>query len=82
MRPVHEAAQLVPFIEPAETDPVADGDRDPGCNVDVVRDQQRIPVSKLQYEALVTCPVIVVRNQAFDEARVFDPTSGIAFPVA
>lgn len=53
MRPVHESTQLIPFVQPPERDPVANGDRNPCRQVEVVRNKQRAALADLDDEPLV-----------------------------
>ena len=62
MRPVHEATQVVPFVKPAKTHPVANGDRDTFRDIDVVSYQQGPVVRELQYEPLMADAVDVIGN--------------------
>ena len=53
MRPVHKSAEVIPFVHAAKGDPVADGDRNAFCKVNVVRHQHSLPVAQLQDKALM-----------------------------
>ena len=53
MCPVHETAEVIPFVHAAKGDPVADGDRNAFCKVNVVRHQHSLPVAQLQDKALM-----------------------------
>ena len=82
MCPVHEPAEVIPFIHAAKSDPVANGDRNALRKIDVVRHQQRLPVPQLKNEALMARAVVVIRNQSFDESGVFNPTPCIFLVIA
>ena len=81
MCPVHEPAQVVPFEHSPESDAVADADRHPPCDIDVVRNQYRLPARQLHYESLVPRFLAVVRQQPDYVARVLDPVAVIALTV-
>ena len=60
MRPVHQAAEIVPLVHAAKLEPVAQSERDPLCQVDVVCDQQGLTVPHANNEPLMPGIVIVV----------------------
>lgn len=53
MRPVHEAAEVVPLVHATKSDPVTNGDWNPAGKIYVVSNKQRLPAAQLQYEALM-----------------------------
>lgn len=70
MGPVDGAAILVPFVLAAELDHITDLERrNARCDVDVVRDEQRLAGVQAQDEALVPIAVVVVRERSIDFAR-------------
>ena len=63
--PVHDAALVVPFVDAVELDRIADRQRvDARREVDVVRDQDRLPRTRSQDEALVAAAEAVVAEDA------------------
>lgn len=60
MCPVHEPAQVVPLVHTPESDTVAETDRHALCNVQVVRNEYRLPAGQLHYESLVPRVLAVV----------------------
>ena len=77
--PVHEPAEVIPLVHAAHDNAIAEADGDAFGEVEVVRDQQRLPFADINDETLVTRAFIVVMQQAADEARDFDPPPVIAF---
>ena len=47
VRPMHQPAQLVPLVQTAKFNPVTDTDRHTFGQIDIVRDQQRVPIPDL-----------------------------------
>ena len=71
MRPVDDAALVVPFVLAAELHGVAHCQTaDPRSDVDVVSHQERLTGRKTQDETLVTPAVCVIRQDSVDYARV------------
>lgn len=60
--PVHDTAQVIPFVQAPETYPVAQAERYPLGHVEIVRNQQRLPAAEAKHEPLVTGTVIIVRH--------------------
>src|SRR6185503_3113279 len=61
MRPVHDAAPVIPLVHAVERDLVADGQRvDARCHVDIVRDQERMPGVEREDESLMAVALDVV----------------------
>lgn len=79
MRPMDQAAQIVPFVHTANRHAIAQSHRNAFGQVDVVRDQHRNAVTDVDDEALMTGTVIVIRQQPTNEARNLDPGTRIAF---
>jgi hypothetical protein len=57
---MHQAAKIVPLVHAAKPEPVAQSERDPLCQVDVVCDQQGLTIPHAYNEALMPGIVIVV----------------------
>lgn len=60
MRPVHQPAQVVPLVEAADEHPIAHAERHAAREVNVMRDQQRLPLTDVDNEALVALAIVVV----------------------
>ena len=60
VRPVHQAAEVVPLVHAAELHAISKADRYTVGQVDVMRNQQRVATAQLQDEALVTIAVAVI----------------------
>ena len=58
--PVHQPPEVVPFVHTAKFEPIAQADRHPFGQVDIVGDQQRAALRKLQNEALMAISVAIV----------------------
>ena len=82
VRPVQQAAQVVPLVQAAHAHAVAHADGHAICDVDVVRYEQRLAIADVNNEALVACAVLVIRQKAADEARDFDPPPVFGLAVA
>ena len=78
MRPVHEAPEIVPLVHTAYDDAIAESDGDTHRELEVVGNQQRLPIADVDDESLVTRVVIIVMQKAADEARDLDPPPVIA----
>jgi hypothetical protein len=78
MRPVNQAAEIIPLVHAANTNPVTQSDRDPVREIDIMCDQQCSAVTDIENEALMPRVVIVVRQKARDETGNFDPRAGVA----
>jgi hypothetical protein len=76
---VHETAEFVPLVQAADVDAIAHADGHALSQVDVVGDEQCLPVADIDDEPLVLRAVVVVTQQAADEARDFDPPPVVAF---
>ena len=79
MRPVNEPAQIVPFVHATNVHSVAHAKGHPFGEVDIVGDQQGPAGADIQYESLMPRAIVVIRQQAFDEAADFDPRARVAF---
>ncbi len=53
MRPVHQPTQVIPFVHPAKSNLVTHAGGHPVGKIDIVRDQQRLPVTRIQNDTLV-----------------------------
>ena len=82
MGPVHEAAKIIPLIHAAHVDAITHADRHAFREIDVVGDQQGLAVADIDNEALVSRIVVVVTQEAADEARDFDPPPIVLLRVA
>lgn len=82
VRPVHQAALIIPFVNAAEADSITHANRHALRQVEVVRNQQRLAPRQLQYEPLVPDALVIVRNQADDVAGIFDPAVVVRLFVA
>jgi len=78
MCPVHEAAQVIPFIHAPNLHAIAHTNRNAFGQVDVVCDEQRYAVTNIEDETLVTRTVIVIRQQSRHNALDLDPGACIA----
>ena len=66
MRPVHEAAQIVPFVHPTNVYPVAYTNGNAFGEVNIVYHQQGPAGAYVQYESLVPRAIVIIRQQALD----------------
>ena len=80
---MHQPTEVIPLVDAAKMQPVAQSDGYPLRDVGVVGDQERLAVPQADDETLVLRAVlaVVVRQQALDETRVFDPAAGIGFRI-
>jgi hypothetical protein len=76
---VHEAAEVVPLVHATHANAITHADRDPLGKVDIVRDQERLVIADVDDKALVPRTIVVITQQAADEACDFDPPPVIAF---
>lgn len=60
MRPMHQAAKIIPLVHAAKPEPVAYAERYPLCQVDVVCDQQGLTIPHADNESLMPGIVIVI----------------------
>jgi len=79
MCPVHEAAQIVPFVHPTNIYPVAHANGNTFGEVNIMNHQQGPAGAYVQYESLVPRAVVIIRQQALDEPADFDPRVRVAF---
>ncbi len=82
VRPVNEAAEVIPFVDAAELDAIAQPDGNSSGQVNVVCDQQRLSATEPDDEALMARAVVVILEQAYDAARVLDPAVGVRLAIA
>ena len=71
--PVNQAAEIVPFIHAAKRDPIANADRHALGQVNIVSNQHGLPVAHVQDKSLMTRAVIIVADNAGNNARAFNP---------
>ena len=79
VRPVHEAAELIPFVYATHLHPVAHPERHASGEIEVVRNQQGLPVADVDDEALVAFLVDIVGQEPPDLALDFDPAAVVLF---
>ena len=77
--PVNEAAEIVPLVQATNLHAVTHTERHAFCEVEVVCDQQGLPIADIDDETLVTGTVLIVGQQAADEASDFNPPPVITF---
>lgn len=53
VRPVNQAAEVVPLVQAAKGNSIAQPQRNAPTYIEIIRDQQRLPPGGLQYETLV-----------------------------
>ena len=53
VRPVHQSAAFVPLVHAAKSQSIAEADRHPVGQIDVMSDQQRMTIAQLQDHALM-----------------------------
>ena len=78
MRPVHQPAEIVPLIHPSHDNPVTQTERNAFCEINIMRDQQRLVIADVDDKTLVARVVFVIRQQALNEAGNFDPLAFIS----
>ena len=66
VRPVHQATKIVPFIHAAKLDAIPHAQRHTLCEIDIVRNQERVPVGQLYNETLMARIVVIVGQQTND----------------
>ena len=76
MRPVDQSAEVVPFEHTADGDPVAQAYRHAFGDVDVVGDKYGLPITGIEYQALMLVALDVVRQELHDPAAELDPVAG------
>ena len=81
VRPVHESPEVVPFVHAAHDDAIPETGGDALGEIEVVLDQQRLPIADVDDESLVPRAVVVVMQKAADEASDFDPPPVVAFRI-
>ena len=73
MRPVDDAAALIPLVLAVELDWITGLQRDDAtCNIDVVRDQHGVSGRQAHDEALMAAPFVVVRENFSDAATALN----------
>ncbi len=73
VRPMHQAAKIIPFVHASKSHTIADSQRCTPGDVDIVRNQECLPVAHVQNETLVPRSIVVVAQQSPDETRSLDP---------
>jgi hypothetical protein len=76
--PVDQPAQVVPLVHSAYPDAVTDAKRYAFGEINIVRNQQRLPIADVDDESLMGRAVVIVMQKAPDEATDFDPPPVIA----
>jgi hypothetical protein len=76
---VDQAAEVVPLVHAPHSYAITHADRDALRKIDVVGNQQCLAIADVDDETLVTRTVVVITQQAADEARDFDPPPVVAF---
>ena len=79
VRPVHQAAEIIPLIHPAYPNAIAKAERHAFRDIGVVGDQQCPAITYVDDEPLVTRAVVIIRQKAADEAIDFDPPPIVTF---
>ena len=74
---MHHAAQLLPLVHAAKSNPVADAERYPFCKIGIVGNQDGLAVADIQDETLMTAAIAVIRKEPNHKARTLDPGIGI-----
>ena len=82
VRPVQEAAEIVPFVQATNTNAIAHAHGHAFSELDVVGNQQRLAIADVDDETLVPGGVVVIRQKAADEACDFDPPPFFGLAVA
>jgi len=75
--PLNQAAPLVPLVHPAKTDFVAHPERNSVSNVNIVSNQQRLPVPHVKHKPLVSRTIMVISQQSTHNTGSVDPLPGI-----
>ena len=73
MRPVHQPTLVIPFIQTPNANPASHAKRHPLRQIDIMCHQDGLAVSYIEHESLVAGLIVIVRQQAPDEARCLDP---------
>ena len=66
VRPVHQSAEVIPLVHAANVDAITHTDGHAIGEIEVVCDQQGLAIADIDYKALVTRVVVVVRQKAAD----------------
>ncbi len=67
MRPMHDAALLVPDVLAFEDDPISAFKAvDTGCEIDVVRNQHGMAMAGIEQKTLMTAALVVIRQHFHD----------------
>ena len=68
VRPVHQSTEVIPFVHAANVNAVTHTNGNAIGEIDVVCYQQGLAIADIDNEALMTRVIIVVRQEAADEA--------------
>jgi len=68
VRPVHQSAAFVPLVHTAKSQSIAEADRNPVGQIDIVGDQERMAIAQLEDHALMARAISVVRQQTPDDS--------------
>lgn len=79
VRPMHQPTQFIPLVHSAHLYPVAHAQGYALGEVNIVRDEKRLPIADIDDEALMPRTLVVVRQQPTDEASDLDPATVIRF---
>jgi hypothetical protein len=60
--PVYEATKLIPLVHAAKSYPIAHANRHPASDVDIVRDEQSLPVPHIENNTLVPGAIVIIRQ--------------------
>ena len=77
MCPVNQP--LIPLVHPPELNAVTQSDGYPLCDVYIVGDEERLPISDFEDKALVPRSVAIVRQKTVDASRRLDPGAVVLF---
>ena len=77
MRPVHQAAKIIPLVHATYVYTIAHAERDALGQIDIVRYEHGSPVADIDNEPLVPGTIVMVRQQAPHEACDLYPAAVI-----
>ena len=75
VRPVHETTEIIPLVDAAHLYPVTDAERHALGKIQVVGDQQGLPIADIDDETLVALLADVVGQEPPDQALDLDPAA-------
>lgn len=73
MRPVQQAAEVVPLVHATKADSIPDTDRDPASEIDVMGYEQGLAIAHVEDKSLMARAFVVVRHQAPHDPGPLDP---------